>query len=154
MPIFRQNNVHSLKITMLSCRFFLIFHEKHPAVMPIFGKKTFNFAKTTLYYGPIKSIEWHFFPIFDEKINALMPIYCPKNINSLKSILLSCPYIARKRPFSQKHVALMSFSYIYLHQKPPPVIPILGQKTSILSKLYYMMGQKSQWKKDIIFWAL
>ena len=53
MPRFCQKHVHSLKNTMLSCNFFLIFHEKHPSVMPIFGKKTSILSK--LYYILSKS---------------------------------------------------------------------------------------------------
>merc|ERR1712083_405593 len=44
-----------------SCNFFLIFHEKIPAVMPIFGPENVNSVKTTLYYGPKMSIEYPFF---------------------------------------------------------------------------------------------
>ena len=36
--------------------FFLIFHEKPPAFMPIFGQNNVNSVKTTLYYGPKKSM--------------------------------------------------------------------------------------------------
>ena len=56
MPIFCQKNVHSLKNTVLSCHFFFIFHEKPPAFMPIFGQNNVNSVKTTLYYGPKKSM--------------------------------------------------------------------------------------------------
>ena len=40
MPTFCPKNVYSLNNTVLSCHFFIIFHEKPPSVMPIFGKKT------------------------------------------------------------------------------------------------------------------
>ena len=107
MPIFCQKNVHSLKNTVLSCIFFQIFHEKPPAVMHIFGQNNVNSVKTTLYYGPKKSIGCPFFPIFHEKITA--PIFCQKKVHSLKNTLLLCPYFVKKRPFSQKHNAPMSF---------------------------------------------
>ena len=92
LPYFVKKKVHSLKNTlllcpyfvkklsilsktMLPCHFFQIFHEKPPAVMPIFGQKNVNSVKITLYYGPKKSIGCPFFPIFHEKISALMPIF-------------------------------------------------------------------------------
>ena len=88
--------------------------------------------------GQKKSIGCLFFSIFNKKITALMPIFYPKKVNSLKNTLLSCPY---KRPFSQKHGALMSFFQIF-HEKAPVVMPILGQKNviSVKTALYY--GQK------------
>ena len=42
-----------------------------------------------------------------------------------------------------EHGALMSFFKFY-HEKPPAVMHMIGQKTSILSKLRSIMGQKSQ----------
>ena len=101
MPIFCQNNVHSLTNTVLSCIFFQIFHEKPPAVMHIFGQNNVNSVKTTLYYGPKKSIGCPFFSNFSRKNHcshilskkspfskkhtALMPIFCQKNVHSLKN---------------------------------------------------------------------
>ena len=60
MPIFSQKVVHSLKNKLLHV-ILTNFHEKTTAVMPIFGPQYINFAKTTLYYGPKKSIECLFF---------------------------------------------------------------------------------------------
>ena len=93
------------------------------AFMPMIGQQNVNSVKTTLYFGPKKSIDCPFFPISHEKITALMPIFC-KNVNSLKqtalitSILLktlcshdiffknfhknpilSCPCLVKKRQF-------------------------------------------------------
>ena len=49
MPIFRQNNVHSLKITVVSGFFyFIIFHEKRPAIMPVFGNKNLQILSKLL----------------------------------------------------------------------------------------------------------
>ena len=53
---FVKKNDYALKNTVLLCHFFQIFHEKPPAVMPIFGQKNVNSVKTTLYYGPKKSM--------------------------------------------------------------------------------------------------
>ena len=46
--------------------------------MHMIGKKNVNSVKTTLYYGPKKSIGCPFFPISHEKITALMSIFCQK----------------------------------------------------------------------------
>ena len=54
--------------------------------------------------------------------------------------------------FSKKRDALISFFQI-CHEKPPAVIPIFAQKTSNLSKIHYIMGQKSQWEKINIILA-
>ena len=86
MPIFCQK-IHSLKNTALSCHFFQIFHEKPPAVMPIFGQKNVNSVKTTLYYGPKKSIGCPFFSIFFEKPPVVMFISGKKYVNSVKTTL-------------------------------------------------------------------
>ena len=78
MPIFCQKNVHSLKKHCALMSFFSNFHDKPSALMPIFGQKNVNSVKSTLYYGPNKSIGCHSFPILYEKITALMPICCQK----------------------------------------------------------------------------
>ena len=106
--------------------------------MPVFGQKNVNSAKTTLYYGPTKSIGCPFFPIFHEKIPALMTIFCQKNVHSLKNKLLSCLYFVKKSILSKtlrSHVIFFSnFSW-----KTPAVMPIFGQKNvnSVKTTLYY-----------------
>ena len=99
MPIFCQKNAHSSKNTVLTSHFFLMFHEKPPADVPIFNLKNVNSVKTILYYGPKKSVEYHYFPIFHEKITALMSILCQKNINFLKKNTLSQAHILWKKAF-------------------------------------------------------
>ena len=124
--------------------FFQIFHEKPHAGMPIFGQKNVNFVKTTINYGPKKSKGCPFESHFSRKnINShahilskkrpfqknhasLMPIFCQKNVHYLKNTMLSC------------HL------FQFFHEKPLLSYPYLVKKTSILSKLHYIMGQKSQ----------
>ena len=71
------------------------------------------------------------------------------------------PYFVKKRPISKYHCALVSilcqksshspkrkcsnviFSQFF-HEKPPALKPVISQKTSILSKLKYIIGHKSQ----------
>ena len=57
------------------------------------------------------------------------------------------PILSKKRPFSQKHCALMSIKK--KNEKPPAVMPIFDQKTTILSKQHYIMSQRSQY--DALF---
>ena len=56
------------------------------------------------------------------------------------------PILSKKRPFSQKHCALM---FKKKNEKPPAVMPIFDQKTTILSKQHYIMSQRSQY--DALF---
>ena len=46
---------------LFPCSFFQIFHQKTPAVMSIFGQKNAISVKTTIFYGPKKSIKCLFF---------------------------------------------------------------------------------------------
>ena len=82
-----------------------------------------------------------FLPIFDKKSLLSFPYFVKINVYFLENKRLSCPYLVKKRQFFQKHGALISFLYNIL-QKTPAVMPIFGQKTSILSKLHNIMGQK------------
>ena len=143
--LFKKN---SLKNTLLSCpykrpfsqkhgalmSFFQIFHEKAPVVMPILGQKNVISVKTTLYYGKKKSVGCSFFQKrpFPKKQTALMPIFCPKNVYSLKNTVLTC-----------------NFFFKFVMKNPLLSCPYLVKKTSILTKLYYIMGQKSQ--QDALF---
>ena len=55
----------------------------------IWSKKNVQSGKTTLYYGPKKTIGCPHFPIFRNKS------------------LLSCQYFVKKRPFFKKHTDVM-----------------------------------------------
>ena len=90
-----------------------------------------------------------FFSIFSRKNYCLMPIYIfkSKNVHSLITHYSHANILSKKRPFSQKHCALMSIKKN--HEKPPAVMPIFDQKTSILSKQHYIMSQRSQ--QDALF---
>ena len=65
---------------------------------------------------------------FCEKHVALMPIFCPKKTSILT-----------------KHDTLMSFFSIFFEKKSSALLSCTrsGKKTSILSKLHSIMGQKS-----------
>ena len=99
--------------------------------MPMIGQQHVNSVKTTLYYGPKNSIECPFFPISHEKITTLMPIFC-KNVHSLKTH--SSHYVN-----SLKNTVLSRHFFQKFLYKPNTLMPIFGQKTSILLKLHYFM---------------
>ena len=107
--------------------------------MPIFGQKTSILLK--LHYFMVIKVNrmlflFRFFtkksllscPYFIKntsillKHTALIPILVKKNFHSLKNTVLSCAFF-----FS-------NFSW-----KTPAVVHMIGQKTSILSKLHYFM---------------
>ena len=112
--------------------FFQDFHEKPPAVKPIFGQKNVNPLKITLYYGPKSQQDVLFSQFFtksncshahvekkklpiSKKHDALIPIFYQPNIHDLKTTVLLYYFISN------------------FYEKPPAVIPIFGQKTSFLS---------------------
>ena len=138
MSIFCQKNVQSPK-TKCSDVIFLSFHEKpnafkHIIFVDLVRKR--HFCQTNVYILGHKSQQ-----------NALFFQFFAK-----KSVPL-CPYFIKKGPFSKKYNALIPLfcqkTLIFkntgtschffqnYHEKPAAVMPIFGQKTSILSKLYY-----------------
>ena len=70
-----------------------------------------------------------------------------KNYLLSKNRLFLCPYFVKKTSILTKKHCSHQFSHYFfkfLHVKPPAFIPTLSLKTSILSKLNYIMGPKSQ----------
>ena len=115
--------------------FFSFFYEKLPALMPIIGQKNVNSVNTTLYYGPKKLVSRknqcsHAHIVkklpFSKKHTAPVPIFCQKNVHSLKNVVFSCHFFSN------------------ITWKTLPSRPYLVKKTSILLKLQYIMGQKTQ----------
>ena len=115
MPIFYQKYVCSLKKhcsqghilskkrpfskkkTVLSWYFSQIFNENSSTPNPIFDPKSVNSVKTSLYYGPTKSIRCLSFPIFHGNVTVLVPKICKKITQ------LSCPYLVKKSQFCQDY---------------------------------------------------
>ena len=125
MPIFCQQNVHSFKNTLLSCHIFQIFHLTPPHVILIFGQKNVNSVKTTLYYGPKKSIRCPFFPIFHEQITALMPLFCYQNVHFLKTLCFHANILS-KNVNPLKNTMLSCHFFQIVNEKTPAVMPIYG----------------------------
>ena len=138
MPIFSQKNVHSLKNTVLLCRFFQIFHENPAAAMPIFGPKKVNSFKT-IWAKKVNRMP--FFPISHEKITALMPIFCQQNANSLKTHF-SHVHIFSKNINSLKHAVVSYHFFQICYEKPLAVVPIVGQKNRQFCQNYTILWAK------------
>ena len=109
--------------------------------MPIFGQKTSILLK--LHYFMVIKVNrmpflFRFFTkisllscqylskirLFSKKHNALMPILVKKNVHCLKNTVLSC-------------------DFFLFFMKTPAVVHMIGQKTSILSKLHSILVKKS-----------
>ena len=96
-----------------------------------------------------KKIGCPFFSISHEKINALMPIFFFKKRQFSINKQLSCPYFVKKDVQSLKNTAISCHFFKFLI-KTPTLMPIICQKTSILSKLHHLMGHKS--RQDALFY--
>ena len=111
--------------------------------MPIFGQKTSILLKL------------HYFMVI--KVNRMLFLF---RFFTKKS-LLSCPYFIKNTSILLKHTALIPilvkktsilsktrcshvfFFFSNFSWKTPAVVHMIGQKTSILSKLHSILGQKS-----------
>ena len=110
--------------------------------MPIFGQKTSILLKLH-YFMVIKVNRMPFLFRFFTKISLLSCQYLSKiRLFSKKHSALMPILVKKKRPLSQKHSALMWFFFNF-SWKTPAVVHMIGQKTSILSKLHSILGQKS-----------
>ena len=143
MPIFCRKNVNSHENTSLSY-IFLGFLEKPLVGKPLFGQKTSIMSK--MHYNMGKKVNgMPFFPIFYEKFTAPIPMICQKHVHSLKTHIALMPVFCRKNVQSFKNTVLSCHFFQILNEKPQRCHAhiIFDQKTSILSKLYYIMDQKS-----------
>ena len=130
MPIFCRKNVHSLRNTVLLCQL-KKNHEKPPAVMPIFDQKTSILSKQHYIMSQRSQQDALFLRFLTKKLSLLCPYFVKKRPFSKKTHCSQVYILSKKRPFSQKHCAPMSF-FQNFHEKPPAVKTIFGQKTSIL----------------------
>ena len=116
--------------------------QKHCALMPFFSifswkspichahicskKREFCQNYTILWGKNVNRIL--FFSDFSRKNHSFHPIFCQQNVHSLKNHCSNAHVLTKKRSFSWKHRAVMSFVLIS-HEKPNPAMPIFGQKT-------------------------
>ena len=118
-PYFVEKTIIFLRSRCSHVIFFKFFMKKPLISCPYLVKKR-KFRENCNILWAKKAIKTSFFLIFNEKINALMYIFC-KNVH--KNTLFSCPYLLsifcqKKRPFSQKHCALMSYCSIFSWKTP------------------------------------
>ena len=119
--------------------------DRHPAIMHIFDRKNSNSVKTELYYGSKKSIECPFFPIFLGKIASLMSIFYQEN-TILEKTHCSQVHILSKNVQSLKNTVVRCYFFKIFRKKFLLSSSYLVKKTSILSKLNYIMGLRSQYE--------
>ena len=117
MPIFCQNNVQSLKNTVLSC----------PKLHYIMGPKS---QKDAL-----------FFLFFTTKYQLLCPYFVRKTSILKKTRYSYAHSLSKKRPLSQKHNAFMS-SFSFFHEKPLLSCPYLVQKKHWFCQNYTILWDK------------
>ena len=112
MPIFCQKMyIICLNHRALMSFFSYFLQEKPNFVMPIYGKKNFNSAKTTRYYGPQKSIWSSCFWFLTKWITALKTIFCQKMSILWKAncyILIFCQ--------NMSILSMTTWSYVILFQ--------------------------------------
>ena len=111
---------------------------------PIFGLQNVNSVKTAVYYEPKKSIGCPFFRFLTKK-SLLSCLYFFKKTSIFSKIFCSHVHILLKNVHFLKNTVLPCHLFQIFHGKSLPVKPIFGQKTSFLSTLHYIMGQKSQY---------
>ena len=144
---------------------------KTPAVMPIFDQQTSILSKLAYYISQKVNGMPLFLSTYHEKITSLISLFCQKNVNSLKKLCshahilsknilsktrrshvffspikgtCSHAHILSKKLYSLKtrryHVFSLEFSYKTV------ILSCLNlvKRTLILSKRYYLMGQKNR----------
>ena len=89
-----------------------------------------------------------FFQFLTKKSLLSCPYFVKKRPFSINK-QLSCPYFVKKDVHSLKNTALSCHFFKFLI-KTPTLMPIICQKTSILSKLHHLMGHKS--RQDALFY--
>ena len=141
-PIFGQKNVNFFKNTVLSCQFFQNFHEKPPAAIPIFGKKTSILSKLYYIFGQ-KVNRMPFFLIFQVKTTAFMPTFCQKT-SILSKTQCSHFHILSQNVHSLKNIVLNVILSRFFMKNPLLSCPYLVKKTTILSKLHFIFYNGSK----------
>ena len=94
-----------------------------------------NSAKTTLYNGPKMSLGCPFFQLLTKK--SRLSCQLSKNVQYLKKHCSYVHILSRNVICMIKVLSCLFFQN--LNDNSPAVMPIFGQKSSILSKLQYIM---------------
>ena len=146
----------SLKNTLLSCPYFvkkrpfsqqhcalmIFFHEKHPAVMPIFGWIKWIVSK--LHIGKKSQKETKIFRFTKKSSPTLMAIFCKKKRSYSRKNAYLMPIFWQKNVNFLKNTVLSCIFFKCFVKNPIVSCPSLFKQASIPSKLRYIMGPKSQ----------
>ena len=126
--------------------FFSIFLRKTPCCHAHWWSKNVNTDKTTLFYGPQKSIKCSLFRLFIKKSPLLSSDFVT-NVHSLKNTCSQAYILSKKLPFFQKDCVPMSFFSNMSWKNPLLSCPYLVKKNVnfIKTTLYY-------WPKKSIGW--
>ena len=107
--------------------------------MPTFGQKTSILSKIHIMDQKSQQ-DVLFYQFFTKKLLPNAHIYFQKEKRPFsKNTLLSSPF-CRKNVHSLRNIVLLC--HLKKHEKPPAVMPIFDQQTSILSKLRYYLDEK------------
>ena len=150
--------VHSLKNTLLLCPFFvkkrsfsktrwshvifIKFSWKTRCCNSDIWSKNVNSVKTILWAIKVNRI--YFLYDFHQIIPALMPKFCQKNVHSLKNHLSYAHILSKVLSFSQKQCVSCIFFFKFVRKTSCCHAHIWSKKTSILSNLHYIIGQKNK----------
>ena len=137
MPRACQINVHSLKNTVLSCNFFQFFYENSPALIPFSHKKRKFCQKYTILW--VKKLDrMPFFSDFLQKKHCSYTHILSKNVHCLKTRCSNTHILSNKRPFCQKHNALMSFFFIFFMKNPLLSCPLWSKNVKYVKTTLYV----------------
>ena len=114
------------------------FFFKTPAVTPFFGQETSFLWKPCFF-----NFAW--------KITALMPIFCQNIFLSPKKLSTVLPYFVKKLSIYSKTQCSNVIFFHILMKTLCCHAHILSKKRSLLFKLHYSIGQRSQ--KDASFFS-
>ena len=79
-----------------------------------------------------------------------MPIFCEENVQSVKNTMLSSQYIIKKNVQSLKNTVVRCYFFKIFRKKFLLSSSYLVKKTSILSKLNYITGLRSQYEPPAV----
>ena len=121
--------------------FFKFFMKKTPLSRPYLVKKR-QFRKNYTIIWAQKVRRMPFFPIFHWKVNSLLPIFWEKNVHYLKTNCSHAHIWSKKRQFSKKNSALITFFSNFSWKTPSPVKPIFGPKNCQCFQNYTILWAK------------
>ena len=130
--------------------FYFNFFIKNPLLSCPYVVPKRKFCQNYTISVPEKSIECLFFPICHEKPIAIMPILCQKRQFSIKHTALMPIFCQKTSTLSKTQCSHVIFFKFFM-KNPLLSCPYQVKKTSSLTKIQNIMGQKSQ--QDALFFS-